>query len=132
MQTPQTYRQGDVLLVKVDALPKGAKPADRDEADRVVLALGEEHGHAHAFREKTVCGFKMETAEGDVANRALVDYIQIGGGGAALKHELIDGAKADHDQIDLPEGTYKVVQQRQYVAPPLEAPQSQRNLAAWD
>jgi hypothetical protein len=39
------YRQGDVLLVAVPAIPEDARPLPRDEG-RVVLALGEATGHA--------------------------------------------------------------------------------------
>ena len=41
-------RQGDVLLVPVDAIPEAAKPVARDHG-RVVLAYGEATGHAHAI-----------------------------------------------------------------------------------
>ena len=41
-------RQGDVLLVPIDAIPAGAVAVPR-EAGRVVLAHGEVTGHAHAF-----------------------------------------------------------------------------------
>jgi len=111
-------RQGDVLLVPVEAVPVGAKPADRDEASRIVLAVGEKSGHAHAIRNPDVTSFKFETAEGDVANRALVDYILVGGSGAKLAHEYIDMRKADHDPIELEPGAYRVVQQRNFTGQP--------------
>ena len=41
-------RQGDVLLVPVDALPEGATEAPRDKG-RLVLAYGEVTGHAHVI-----------------------------------------------------------------------------------
>ncbi len=43
----EMYRQGDVLLMKVSALPKGAAKKAPDR--RVVLAWGETSGHAHAI-----------------------------------------------------------------------------------
>jgi len=111
-------RQGDVLLVPVEAIPDGATQADRDEASRIVLAVGEKSGHAHAIRDSNVTAFKMETAEGDASNRALADYILVGGSGAKLAHEYIDARKADHDPIELEPGAYRVVQQRNYVGQP--------------
>lgn len=112
MQRTQ-QRQGDVLVVPVDSLPPGAAQADRDDIGRIVLALGEASGHAHAIRDADVVAFRMETAEADV-NRALVDYIIVGGGGAKLAHEYDSGKKAEHDTLDLPPGAYRVVQQREY------------------
>ena len=46
---PLTFRQGDVLLVSVEAIPPGARPEPRER--RIVLAEGEATGHAHAIWE---------------------------------------------------------------------------------
>jgi len=92
------YRQGDVLLVRVDAeVPDNAKAVERDKG-RVILAYGEVTGHAHAILEKEVSLWEVDT-EG----RLLV----IGEEEVALVHE-------EHDTIKVPKGTYKVVQQREY------------------
>lgn len=110
-------RQGDVLIVPIDAIPDAAKPARRDALDRIVLAEGEASGHAHAIRARDVQAFRMETAETDAhraANRALIDYIFVGGGGAELAHEYDSGKKAEHDTLALAPGAYRVVQQREY------------------
>jgi hypothetical protein len=92
------YRQGDVLLCAVDAIPLGAKPVPR-EGDRVVVALGELTGHAHAF---ATAGVRMlrEKASG----RA---FLLIGEGGAPLCHE-------EHAPILVPEGSYELIRQREY------------------
>lgn len=114
MTTPRyQQRQGDVLIVPVDALPPGATTAERDELGRIVLALGEASGHAHAIRSADVTAFRMETADADV-NRALVDYIVVVGAGAQLAHEYISGKQAEHDTLDLAPGAYRVIQQREY------------------
>src|SRR3977135_1376076 len=42
------YRQGAVLLCAIDRTPPEAKPAPTN-GDRVIVALGELTGHAHAF-----------------------------------------------------------------------------------
>ena len=44
------YRQGDVLLHPVAALPAEAQPVKA--ATRIVLAEGEQTGHAHAIQPK--------------------------------------------------------------------------------
>ena len=41
------YRQGDVLIERVDALPASA--VEIPQHGRIVLALGEVTGHAHAI-----------------------------------------------------------------------------------
>jgi hypothetical protein len=95
-----TYRQGDVLLQKMDKLPENVHPVDWQE--RVVLAYGEVTGHAHAISTKYA---KMYMWQGE----RLLEVQP----GAKLVHE-------EHGTIALPEGVYKVVQQREYVpqAPP--------------
>lgn len=107
MKIGQHVRQGDTLLRKVSDIPAAAKEMKRDEHGRIVLAHGERTGHAHAFRNKAVCSFSV-TDENDVA------FLAVGAGGATLKHELISGAKAEHDQIAVPEGNYEAAQQVEY------------------
>ncbi len=110
----KTARQGDVLLIRVDALPEGVTEAKRDRIGRIVLAYGETSGHAHTIRDKGVCGFRMAGSEE-------VDFIEVGGSGVAtLNHEYESGAMAEHHPITLPPGAYKVVRQREYVAPQIE------------
>lgn len=41
------YRQGDVLITPIEAIPASAKPAKTQK--RVILAHGEVTGHAHAI-----------------------------------------------------------------------------------
>ena len=95
-----TYRQGDVLLQRIDRLPENALPVEWEE--RVILAYGEVTGHAHAISTQHA---KMYMWKGD-------RMLEIKPG-AQLVHE-------EHATISLPEGFYKVVQQREYVpeAPP--------------
>ena len=94
------FRQGDVLLQRIDRLPENALPVKWD--DRVVLAYGEVTGHAHAISTQYA---KMYMLKGD----RLLEVKP----GAVLVHE-------EHATITLPEGFYKVIQQREYVpeAPP--------------
>ena len=89
-------RQGDVALVPVTSVPKGSKVAPRDNG-RVILAYGEVTGHAHAFVEDDVQLYVTKNG----------DFVSIPEGGATLRHE-------EHTYQEIPEGTYRVVRQREY------------------
>ena len=88
------YRQGDVGLLKVEALPKGAEKQQVEE--RIILAYGEVTGHAHAIAADDAALY----FEG--ARRFLEVCYK-----ADLTHE-------EHGRITLPAGTYKVIIQREY------------------
>lgn len=94
------YRQGDILLVRVDETPAG-NPVTRDGRGRIVLAEGEATGHAHAVLDPEAV--LIETAE-ERFLRVLAE------GGVDLTHE-------EHAAIRLPQGDYRVVRQREYVYP---------------
>ena len=47
------YRQGDVLILRVNSVPDGLKVEPRDNG-RVILAYGEVTGHAHAIADHRV------------------------------------------------------------------------------
>lgn len=105
-------RQGDVTLVRVDKRPRWAKPADRAPDGRVIAEYGESSGHAHAVYGKSVLGFRAT----DPANAALagLDYLEIGGSRAEIKHELSDGRKAEHDTVALAPGHWERAVQVEY------------------
>lgn len=97
------YRQGDVLIM---ALEESAVPANllrapgelRDGHGRLVLALGEVTGHAHAV-----------PGPGRLIREAGVF-------GPMLLH-LPDGGRVVHEEhavISLPKGWFRVVRQREY------------------
>jgi hypothetical protein len=98
------YRQGDVLLCAVEAIPFGAKPVPKD-GDRLVVALGELTGHAHALAAAQAQMFR-EKGSGR-------SFLVIGDGGAPLSHE-------ENDPILMPAGRYELRRQREY------APQTPR------
>lgn len=105
------YRQGDVLLVKVDAVPFGLKSR---VGGKVILAYGEVSGHHHRFDCGKVTAFYKEgddSAMGGGATlrgtRTDVEFISVPKDGAALVHE-------EHDAINLNEGSYRVIRQREY------------------
>lgn len=87
----ETYRQGDVLLVRVGKLPKRLKAKDK------VLALGEVTGHKHQFKSNQVQVFA------DKQGKQFVDVQKK----AELTHE-------EHDALDVPAGTYEVVIQKEF------------------
>lgn len=104
-------RQGDVLLIAIDAIPAGAK--DVTPEDRIVLAHGEVTGHAHALYEpltKTKPAGKARAWDAG-AERFLQVVTE-----TPVRHE-------EHGHIPVPPGNYKIVQQREY------SPEAIRNVA---
>jgi hypothetical protein len=96
------FRQGDVFLDRVDALPKGAVDITPAEG-RVVLAYGEVTGHAHAIYEtKTKEGQPAVRMWSAGAERFLQVLI-----GSTLKHE-------EHTHPALPPGIYRLPSQMEY------------------
>jgi hypothetical protein len=95
------FRQGDVLLVPVprERLPEHARPLPRDARGRLVLALGEATGHAHAVAAPDA---DLLAEAGWVNERFLRIVTE-----ALLTHE-------EHAAIALPPGLYRVVRQREY------------------
>ncbi|MEV6279078.1 hypothetical protein [Nocardia sp. NPDC051832] len=98
------FRQGDVLIMPIaeEAVPQRFQAAagePRDGRGRMVLALGEVTGHAHAL---TAPGRLIRTA-GPTAPKLL--HLPEGG---RLVHE-------EHAPIPLPKGWYRVIRQREYV-----------------
>ena len=90
------YRQGDVLLVRVDELPGKIEEIDREKG-RLVLARGEATGHAHVVRERR--SRLVRDAEGET-------FLDVAAP-AKLEHE-------EHGPIALEPGVYKVIRQREY------------------
>ena len=94
--TTKMYRQGDVLLVEVDAPPNGLKEKDN------VLARGEATGHSHRIEgaKVYVTGDGMQVVQVERAAR--------------LVHE-------EHGEMAIPQGTYEVVLQEEYMPGSREA-----------
>lgn len=93
-------RQGDVLIRKVDALPKGLKEVPLDDRGRIVLAEGEVTGHAHVVEcdEATFLAADLT----DLENRFL-----------RVEHEA-QVVHEEHDTLTLEPGFYEVRRQREY------------------
>lgn len=91
------YRQGDVLLVPVDSIPKDCEPVKRDKRG-VVLAEGEATGHAHVLHDR---GTVLYSQPGKKARHLRVVRTD------ALLHE-------EHTAQPINPGLYRVVIQTEY------------------
>jgi len=89
-----TFRQGDLLFIQVDTVPAG-KPVRRENR-RLILARGEQTGHAHAIVTPNV---KLIEAFQEHYIVAPVPF--------EITHE-------EHATVAMPAGTFKVVHQREY------------------
>lgn len=84
------YRQGDLLIVSISKIPKGATPVSHR-----ILAHGEATGHTHTLEDGLV--FELEAG-------VLVFSLE---SETALVHQ-------EHDKITLPAGDYEVIRQKEY------------------
>jgi hypothetical protein len=97
-------RQGDVMLQRIDSIPKKAKEIKRGVAS-LVLAEGEVTGHAHVIKDRLARLF------GDGDNQ----YVKLEQP-ATLEHE-------EHSAHCLEAGSYRLIHQREY------SPEAIRNVA---
>ena len=95
VMSQEMYRQGDVLFVKVEKIPKKAKKASTD-----VIVEGEATGHAHRIVGGELFQEELPWNQG-------FELFINAGSSARIVHE-------EHGAIDLPKGSYKVVRQREY------------------
>lgn len=101
-------RQGDVFLVRIDAIPTDVTPVERDNG-RVILAYGEVTGHAHAIEESHAQLLERPEPPREARISTLTPtenqrFLRIVGAAANLVHE-------EHATIQLPPGDYQVVHQ---------------------
>ncbi len=105
---PTMLRQGDVLLVPFECLPKDAPhkriPATAVAVPRdkrgVVLAEGEMTGHYHGIRSRSATMYRSEDD---------VRFLRVGGGSATpLAHQ-------EHTAVPVPPGDRVVVIHAEYV-----------------
>jgi len=101
MKTKTHYRQGDVLITSIAALPISLKPVAR-QGGRLILAAGKSTGHHHAIATKNCNLFTAKSEPG-----ALLLEVK------ATKAELVHD---EHSTIKLPKGNYRVSRQREYSA----------------
>lgn len=85
----QCYRQGDVILLKVDEIPDGAQ-----KLNHRTVAVGEATGHAHRLESGALFSFD------DKLYARLQEKLSV------LSHE-------EHGEIQLPNGNYEIIIQRE-------------------
>jgi hypothetical protein len=100
-------RQGDILLVAIDALPRAAAPAvpvPRNGQLCHILAVGEATGHAHTL----LADGRAELYRAPEADPGpTTGYLAIRADGAVLEHP-------EHRELPLPAGLYRIIQQREH------------------
>jgi hypothetical protein len=101
------YRQGDVLIVPISAIPGDLEKIPRENG-RLILAHGEATGHAHAITSSKATLFR------DPKLNAM--FLQVVEEPVALVHD-------EHNSIALVPGNYQIIRQREY------SPQEIRNVA---
>ena len=85
------WRQGDILIIEDAKIPHSAKPT----ADKV-LVYGEATGHAHRVVSDTAT--VLDVPDGKMVHAP---------DGFSVAHE-------EHATIEIPEGTYRIIRQREY------------------
>ena len=95
------FRQGDVLVERIEAIPEDAKA----EIGPVILAHGEATGHAHTIKSRYA---KLLSTGTDRFLRTTKPV--------RLVHQ-------EHGAIEIPAGEYRVTRQREY------SPEAIRNVA---
>ena len=91
------FRQGDVGIDIINAIPKRAK---REKKDRVVLAYGEITGHCHEIATDDLEKIELYSLKGKM-------YLSVKEDGVRVTHQ-------EHDVALLPIGNYEIVHQREY------------------
>lgn len=87
----EIYRQGDIILEKVEAIPADVIPVDRK------LEIKGETGHAHIMTG-TVLKSPISPVE---------EYIEVGQGGALMIHP-------EHPTLPVPAGFYRIKRVRTF------------------
>ena len=88
----EQYRHGDLLIMPVDSIPKGAKQTEKSK--QRILAYGEVTGHAHRLSAGTVTELGGETFFTTTVE-------------TTLTHD-------EHGPIVFKPGNYRVVHQKEY------------------
>ncbi len=98
----KTYRQGDVLIRQVAAIPAASQLGTPDAQNKIVLALGEATGHHHRIENVKVGEHESARIFSFGAERFLQVMESV-----ALRHE-------EHSTIQLPPGNYQIAIQIEY------------------
>lgn len=106
------YRQGDVLLEKVDTLPPQIHSMKPTVNAQELLIRGESRNHGHFINGK-VKTYQNPTP--DIQREYVTHYLEVTEN-SVLEHLKIDSKTwtKEHNQISVPPGLYKVIRQREY------------------
>jgi hypothetical protein len=96
------YRQGDILIVRTINEEIQGQELPLDERGRVILALGDTTGHAHAIESSHA---KIFSSDSGSEERIL---LQVYG------HQEVDLVHEEHTTVSLKPGTYRIIRQREY------------------
>ena len=96
----EIYRQGDVLLQRVKALPKGERRLVPSYSGRLILAYGEVTGHSHAVLTPNREAEMVEMID------AVERYLTV--------HRATTVVHEEHGEVALDPGVYRVWTQREY------------------
>ena len=116
------FAQGDILLVP----EKAPRNFECKGASEVIVGYGEANGHVHVVQgtrvqwlmdvcDEVTLERVRPSCEADVALYVRVE------GDAGIHHLKHGKPTTDHDAIDLPDGDYRVVRQRQATADSVRA-----------
>ena len=89
MSNPTMYRQGDVLIVRVDEIPADAKLINRTKRG-VILAEGEVTGHAHRIASRHASLYRTESD---------AKYMRVMGPAPRVVEQVIP-ATVEHHPVD--------------------------------
>lgn len=100
------FRQGDVLIRRIDTMPVGITPRPLDRG-RVILAYGEVTGHCHQIdTPSAVSLYNPPSSEVDAESAIDLSYITV--------DRLSQLVHEEHSAITLEPGNYRVIRQREY------------------
>jgi len=117
MKNQNHYRQGDVLIERINKIPTTAVKQKRSR--RILLAHGEVTGHHHCLEVSDPADWwkdgEIPTTNEKPSFLAGALFLSLPAGGAVVHQE--------HSKIELPPGNFKVTRQREY------SPEAIRNVA---
>lgn len=99
------FAQGDILLIPIsDGATDGLVPVRRDDHGRVILALGEVTGHAHAIHGRAV--LYADTGSNGGGNGLSIQLLRV--------EEPVEVVHEEHAPVALAPGLYEVRRQREW------------------
>jgi hypothetical protein len=99
----ELYRQGDILLRRVERIPLRRRRVETGEQRTIVLAHGELTGHRH---EIEAAPDEARIRQGRVGEEERT-FLEVLAPSVRLRHD-------EHAEIELPQGEYEIVRQREY------------------